>query len=117
MVQLSKVLPACGFVIAVALVGITSAFKDAPKTNGNNFAQAYFQFTGTHNQEDNRLEWTQITQAQYDALDCPGSLKGCSMIGDLNASDNHPVEVYVDNTTNETPQTGTHVSVVNNKDN
>ena len=31
MTNISKLLPACGFAIAVALVGITSAFKDAPK--------------------------------------------------------------------------------------
>lgn len=31
MTTISKILPACGFVIAVALVGVTSAFKEAPK--------------------------------------------------------------------------------------
>lgn len=31
MARLEKMLPACGFAIAVALVSITSAFKDAPK--------------------------------------------------------------------------------------
>lgn len=31
MKKLTKILPVCGFVIAVALVGVTSAFKEAPK--------------------------------------------------------------------------------------
>jgi len=37
MARLEKMLPAMGFVIAVALVGITSAFKDAPKGQQNPF--------------------------------------------------------------------------------
>ncbi len=31
MVSFSKLLPACGFAIAAALAGVTSAFKEAPK--------------------------------------------------------------------------------------
>ena len=116
MKNLSKMLPACGFVIAVALVGITSAFKDAPKTNANYFAQSYFEFTGLHGQEHQRSKWNEISKSDYEALDCDGDEAGCRMIADLNTSDNHPIEVYVNNTTDEVPITGTHVSVVNNQD-
>jgi len=34
MTNISKLLPACGFAIAVALVAVTSAFKEAPRTKG-----------------------------------------------------------------------------------
>lgn len=53
MVQLSKVLPACGFVIAVALVGVTSSFKDAPNNNnGNQQSYKWFQIAGSYNITD-----------------------------------------------------------------
>jgi len=53
MVQLSKVLPTCGFVVAVALVGITSSFKDAQSNNsGTQQSYKWFQIAGSYNPAD-----------------------------------------------------------------
>lgn len=113
--NLGKILPVGGFVIAVALVGITSGFKDAPKETSGKFAQSHFEFTGIHGLEDQRADWKLISEEEYDALACETGQQGCGMIADLDPSDNHPVEVYVNNTTSEIPVTGTHVSAVINK--
>ncbi len=49
MVSFSKLLPACGFAIAAALAGVTSAFKEAPKTKSGDtmFTFQYVPPSGT----------------------------------------------------------------------
>lgn len=112
MKNLKFLLPLIAVIFAVAGVFAMKANKKTVTNRPN--ATAFFQFTGTHGQEDDRTQWKQISQSQYDALDCEGDQQGCRLIGDLNTSDSHPVQVYVNNTTDEVPVTGTHVSQVNN---
>lgn len=73
MANISKLLPACGFAIAVALVGITSAFKDAPKTKSGD-PTYYFEYqTGD---ASNPANW----QFTSDGSGCSGDGQSCKIL-------------------------------------
>ena len=73
MTIISKMLPACGFVIAVALVGITSAFKDAPKTNSGDPAY-YFEYQSGDPANPANWEYTS------DGTGCSGAGESCKIL-------------------------------------
>lgn len=81
MSQLSKMLPACGFVIAAALVGLTSSFKEAPK-KVNGFVTYSFEYqpptTNPYTQAsvENDSNWVY----NADATDCGGEDKACALL-------------------------------------
>lgn len=91
-------LPACGFVIAVALIGITSAFKDAPK-NGNGREMYVFEYNPPESDPEpysvanvqDVSHWTSTT----DATPCTNTnFKACKIYasaGNVDASGSEPV--------------------------
>ena len=81
MAQLSKMLPACGFVIAVALVGITSSFKDAPK-KVDGFVTYSFEYQPPSSNPYSKANVENDSNWVYnpDATDCGGEDKACSLL-------------------------------------
>lgn len=105
-------------VIAISTAAFT--YKPIKEKENNLYANYYFQFNGTRNQdESNRTKWAYLstqTLPAYTALSCPGANYGCKLI----ASDTimisgvaHPKTVYVVSGTQK-PTTGTDVSSVAN---
>lgn len=123
MARIEKMLPACGFAIAVALVGITSAFKDAPKKSGDPTTY-YFQFNGSNGQEDDPAQWSEIDESTYDLSSCNQKFRGCALATTSvtgTAPDLHPSQVDVDADplhpmTNKSPKIGDGVTEVKNHD-
>lgn len=83
MKKLTKILPVCGFAIAVALVGVTSAFKEAPKgQNGQTLYRFMYDLSspniGTAYSEtsvEDERNWTYAPEES-----CPsGTVKACTI--------------------------------------
>lgn len=122
MTKLNKWLPVCGFAIAIGLVGITSAFKDAPKQTNSQQTEYYFAYSApTTGQEDDESQWTPITQLEYTTATCDGQIHGC-VLATTNVTGSglnmRPDTVYVDIVNGEfKPVVGDDVQDVRNRDN
>ena len=84
MVKLSKVLPACGFVIAVALVGITSAFKDAPKKTLDSY---FYQFKDGLAYTQTNIENSENYERSNDACQSGSNVCGVLLPSDATLGD------------------------------
>lgn len=114
MKKLTKILPVCGFVIAVALVGVTSAFKEAPKTKGG---QTLYQFqydppTGSQAYSvanvENVANWKYAPSGSCNS----DNIKACTIMAS-HVDDSDPTDPVLLNSENITAQeTSTDVSIV-----
>ncbi|MGF7229954.1 hypothetical protein [Arachidicoccus sp.] len=118
--RLSRLLPVFAIAAGIALVGVTSAFKEAPKANVSDLTTYYFQFNGSNGQEDQPAEWSQIDATTYTLSPCNSTHRGCvlattSVTG--SGSNLHPSQVDVDGSgSNKSPKTGDGVIEVKNRD-
>ena len=74
-------LPACGFVIAVALVGLTSSFKEAPKSNGSFLTYSFeYQPPSTDPYSEANVENPANWIYNASATSCGGIDKACALL-------------------------------------
>lgn len=112
-------LPACAVAVGVALVTVTSAFTEVPKTNGP-LAEYYFEYNQPTGQEADEAQWEPITQLEYEASTCSGLIHGCvlkttSVTG--SGTSMRPSKVNVTENNGEiAPITGDGVLEVKNRD-
>jgi hypothetical protein len=80
-------------IIALVAVAFTNAPSSEMKQTGNP-TDYYYQFTGTHGQENQMSKWVQLsTLGDYNDFDCPtGSDEGCKIVNTTN-SGGHPTSV------------------------
>lgn len=119
-INFRRLLPMFAIATGVALVGVTSAFKEAPKVRSNDPTTYYFQFNGSNGQEDQPAEWSQIDENTYDLSPCNSTHRGCALATTSVTSDGtnlHPSQVDVDGSgTDKSPKTGDGVIEVKNRD-
>ncbi len=77
--KIAKLLPLCGFVIAVALVVLTSSFKTAPKKTHSGATLYYYTYTGPDQSPAQRKLGTNYTNPQTSQVACDGSVNECAV--------------------------------------
>jgi len=103
----------------VALVTVTSAFKEAPKAKAGDPTEYYFIFNGSNGQEADESQWSPIDETTYDLTDCPNQFRGCALRTTTvtgTGANMHPAQVDVTGSgTNISPVTGDGVDQVKNR--
>ena len=92
------ILGICAIMLAVSLSFAMSAFKKSKAYSTNKpMTSYYYEFEGTHGDEDNMSLWIQLpTVDDYNDFNCPsGSTKSCKIINTTN-SGGHPTDVPLD---------------------
>lgn len=85
MTNLHKWLPACGFVIAVALVCITSSFKDASKTKAGPY---FYKYTSSNYSPTEIQKIDNYKRSDDDG--CPGDTDVCGVLLPSDEGVNNP---------------------------